>query len=212
MNNKIIKYTTVFLLLLLSSCGGDKTEPIIKRYIESSSVAKLISHRGYNNNQLNGFYSAIKDGFTRLEVDVRLRNGQAVLLHDDIDCANCSTLIELLDLAQNKAITLFIEFKELEAIEISLELLNKYNVDIVLTSFQTEHLKYLNAISNHSLGFVTNEHFNLENLPSIDYLIINRNYIDKCLALIKCVAFDVSNQNQLDKVKYKVDYVIIDNF
>ena len=147
-----------------------------------------------------------------METDVRLRNGQAVLLHDNVDCTNCPQLIELLELAQSKGITLFIEFKEFKAIDISLELLSKYNVEVVLTSFEPAHLKYLNASSNYSLGLITNESFDLENLPWVDYLLIQYMHIDKCPALIECVAWGISNKSQLNEIKYKADYAVIDRF
>jgi len=197
------KITKLLLLFLLNGCEA-KQSP--------QPVAELISHRGYNNNKLDGFVTAIQDGFSILETDIRLRNEEPVLLHDNIACSNCTTLVELLELAQDKGVVLFLEFKEFKAIEPSLKLISQYSVDVVLTSFNSEHLKYINSLSNHSLGFITTEHFSLEYLPVLDYVIINRLHIDKCPAFIKCVAWGVYNKKQFNQVKYKVDYAIIDKY
>ena len=192
------------ILLFLIGCGTDK--------VAEGPVAEQISHRGYNDNKLNGFISAIQDGFTKLEADVRLREEKPVLLHDNIPCSYCTPLVDLLELAQNNNTTLFLEFKEFKAIPISLELINKYNVNVVLTSFNLEHLTYINSTSNYSLGFITNEHFNLEDLPLIDYLIINQEHTNKCIPYIKCIAWDIKNNKQYNRVKYNVDFIIVDKY
>ena len=185
-------------------------------------MAEFISHRGYNENKLDGFKAAIKDGYTILEVDIRLRNNKPVLLHDNIDCSDCTELVELLKLAEDKNIQLFLEFKELKAINPSLELITQYNVDVVLISFSVEHLIHLNSLSNYPLGLISNENFSLQEAPAIDYLVIHHLHIDKCIEDILCAAWGISHKNPFDKnessgdrfnkIKHQVDYLIIDRY
>ena len=89
----------IFIYLLLSGCQPEQY---------NGPVAEKISHRGYDENKINGFIEAINDGYSILEADVRLRNNTPTLLHDDKACSDCSTLSELLELAQNKGIILFL--------------------------------------------------------------------------------------------------------
>ena len=195
----------LFILLLLSGCGSNtetKEEVVIKK-----SEAVKISHRGYNENRIDGFSSAIYSGYKILEADVRLRNGIPVLLHDDIYC-ECDTLESLLILARDNGIKLFIEFKETAAIDSSLELISQYNVDVVLTSFSSKDLNYINSVSNYELGYISEGSVDWSSLPTIDYLIINQNHIDQCIDGVKCAAWTITNQEQYNKIKLKVDYVI----
>ncbi|TWX56955.1 glycerophosphodiester phosphodiesterase [Colwellia hornerae] len=193
---------TLFSLLLLS-CGGDDV---------NAPEAEKISHRGYNENRLDGFVAAINDGFKFIETDIRIREGKPILLHDDVECSDCTHLAELLALAQNNDVTLFLEFKESEAIDVSLQIISQYNVDVVLSSFKVSDLVYINSISDYSLAFITSSYYDLANLPSIDYLIINQVNIDKCVATIKCVAWTIHNGIQYYDVMYKVDYVMVDHY
>lgn len=199
----------LFILLLLTGCGSEaETAPVI---VETPGAVK-ISHRGYDENKLSGFVAAVNDGYTILETDVRLRDGVPVLLHDDVDCDDCSNLESLLVFAQDNGITLFIEFKENAAIDLSLELINKYNVDVVLASFYYKDLIYINSISNYSLGYISEGNIDWSALPVIDYLIISQNNIDQCIDGVKCAAWTITNNEQYEKVKLNADYVIEDKY
>jgi glycerophosphoryl diester phosphodiesterase len=193
------------LFLLLISCGESSSS-------KNLPIAELVSHRGLNENKLDGFLAAIIYGYRFVEADVRIRDGIPILLHDDIDCLDCTTLVELLELAEQKDITLFLEFKEFKAIDESLELISQFNLDVVLLSNDADALIYINSVSNYSLGYITLSDYDLTSLPSIDYLLIDHSHIDKCVEGIKCVAWTVTKKNQYDKLKYKVDYVIADLF
>lgn len=197
-------FVPLFLLFLMS-CGGSSTS-------QNSPLAELISHRGLNENKLDGFQAAIVYGYRFLEADVRIREGIPVLLHDDIECLDCTNLVDLLVLAEQKGVTLFLEFKEFRAIDESLNLINQFNVDVVLISNDADDLIYINAISNYSLGYITLSDYDLSSLPSIDYLLIYYSQVNKCFEGIKCVAWTIKKNKQFNKVKYKVDYVIADLF
>lgn len=197
-------FVPLFFLLLIS-CGESSTS-------KNLSLAELISHRGLNENKLDGFQAAIVYGYRFLEADVRIRDGIPILLHDDIECLDCSTLVDLLELAEQEGVTLFLEFKEFRAIDESLKLINQFNVDVVLISNDADNLIYINSVSNYSLGYITLSDYDLTNLPSIDYLLINHPHINKCLEGIKCVAWTITKYKQYNKVKHKVDYVIADLF
>jgi glycerophosphoryl diester phosphodiesterase len=188
---------------LLNGCNSNQ---------ENAPIAERISHRGYDENKISGFITAIQDGYTILESDVRLRDEEPILLHNNEACSDCSSLAELLDLALAHNIKLIIEFKEFKAIRPSLELISQYNVDVVLTSFNKDHLTYINANSNHSLGFITHENYNLDELPIIDYLLINQLHIKKCTKQVTCIAWGVHTQKQFNQVKYKVGLAITDRF
>ncbi len=197
----------LFILLLLTGCNA-KTAYVATEKNEAVKV----SHRGYDENKLSGFVAAVNDGYKVLETDVRLRNGKPVLLHDDIDCEDCSSLESLLVFAQDSGVKLFIEFKERAAIDLSLKLIGEYNVDVVLISFSASDLIYINSISNYPLGFITSKNYDLAKLPTIDYLIISKSNIDKCVDVIKCVAWTITSKEQHDKVKLSVDYIIEDKY
>jgi len=195
---------TTFVFLLLTACNSNK---------ETGPIAERISHRGYNDNKMDGFIAAITDGYNMLETDVRLRDEIPILLHNnDERCSDCNNLSALLELAQKSGVKLFIEFKEFKAISPSLKLISQYNVDVVLTSFNKEHLIYLNTNANYSLGFITEDSFELSELPPIDYLLINRQYVNKCPEEIVCVAWGVHSKKQFNSIKYKVDFAITDQF
>ena len=187
------------------SCG-ESTTP------KDLPLAELVSHRGLNENKLDGFRAAIIYGYRFVEADVRIRDGIPVLLHDNIQCSDCTTLVELLELAEQKEITLFLEFKEFKAINESLELISQFNIDVVLLSNDVDDLIYINSVSNYELGYITLSDYDLTSLPSIDYLLVSHSHINKCIEGIKCVAWTVTNKKQYDKIKYKVDYVIADLF
>lgn len=193
------------LLLLLMSCGESSTS-------KDLPLAELISHRGLNENKFDGFHAAIVYGYRLLEADVRIRNGIPVLLHDDIECLDCTALVDLLELAEQEEVTLFLEFKEFKAIDASLALISQFNVDVVLISNNANDLIYINSVSNYSLGYITLSDYDLASLPSIDYLLIDHQQVNKCLDGIKCVAWTVTKRKQFDKIKHKVDYVITDLF
>ena len=199
----------LFILLLLSGCGSN-TE-VKEEVVINKPEAVKISHRGYNENRIDGFASAIYSGYKILEADVRLRNGIPVLLHDDVDC-ECDTLESLLILSRDNGVKLFVEFKEKSAIDASLELISKYNVDVVLTSFNSKDLNYINSVSNYELGYISEGSVDWPALPAIDYLIINQNHIDQCIDGVKCAAWTITNQKQYNKIKLKVDYVIEDRY
>lgn len=200
--SKII--TTTLALFFLAACNSNK---------ENGPIAERISHRGYNENKINGFVAAITDGYKMLETDVRLRDETPILLHNnDERCANCNDLSTLLELAQIHNVKLFLEFKEFKAIAPSLALINQYNIDVVLTSFNKEHLIYLNTNANYSLGFITDDNFELSELPPIDYLLINRLHVNKCPEKIVCVAWGVHTKKQFDSIKYNVGFAITDRF
>ena len=195
----IFMIAIVSFLLVVSGCGD--TYP---------DEAEKISHRGYGDNSIKGFELAIADGFKMIEADVRLR-GEPVLLHDDIE-AVADTLESLLLLSESSGVKLFIEFKDYASITPSLELISKYNVDVVLTSFNVAHLKLINSVSNYPLGYITNKEFNLAELPPIDYLIISQAHVERCPDFIYCVAWTIKTQSQLDAVKHKADFVMVDRF
>lgn len=194
----------LFIVLFLFGCDSQE--------VNEPTEAVKISHRGYDENKLGGFKAAINDNYTILEADIRLRGGIPVLIHDDIDCGNCDALESLLMLASDNGVTLFLEFKERAAIDLSLDLINQYNVDVVLTSFSYNDLIYINSVSNYSLGYISGGGVDWDKLPIIDYLIINQNHIDECVAMVKCVAWTITNQEQHDKISHKVDYVIEDRY
>ena len=196
----------IFLILILITGCNAETESLEKK------EAVKISHRGYEENKLPGFIAAFNDGYGILETDVRLRGGKPVLLHDDVDCDDCSSLERLLMFAQGNSVILFIELKERAAIDLSLELISSYNVDVVLTSFSASDLVYINSVSNYPLGFITSKDYDLSKLPVIDYLIISQSNIDKCIEGIKCVAWTITNKEQYDKIKLSVDYVVEDKY
>ena len=56
------------LFLLLMSCG-ESTTP------KDLPLAELVSHRGLNENKLDGFRAAIIYGYHFVEADVRIRDG-----------------------------------------------------------------------------------------------------------------------------------------
>lgn len=192
----------IFIILLLAGC-----EPIEV----TGDAAVKVSHRGYGENSIDGFASAIYSGYKILETDVRLRGGVPVLLHDDVNCP-CDTLESLLILASDNGVKLFIEFKESAAIDPSLELISKYNVDVVLASFKAKDLNYINSVSNYSLAYISGGKVDWDALPVIDYLMINQNHIDQCIEGVKCAAWTITNKAQYDKIKYLVDYVIEDRY
>jgi len=180
----------------------------------NANSAMQISHRGYDENKISGFIEAVFDGFDYLETDVRLRNGEIVLLHDDVACSDCDKLSTLLSFARHYNVTVFIEVKEYEAIEKTVEIVNRYD-DVILISFDTKTLIKLNSMTNYPLGLVTSDAKNVDEVSSIiDWVFISKNYVDNCVSYLKCAAWTISNDADLDLVNSKFGFAgpLVDAF
>lgn len=193
----------VLIFALLCGCQDNTVK------LEYSATSYLkVSHRGYQENSIKGFESAIIDGYTHLETDVRLRDGELVLLHDNIECYDCDALESLLVLAEQHNITLWVELKEIQAIEKGLALISKYNVNVILMSFDIEAIKIIASSSNHSVGWIT---YNTDNLPdiekAIDWIVIEKSKYKLCVDYIKCAIWTVTDK---DKIPAGIDAVITD--
>lgn len=195
----ILKFLPLFLVL---SCSGYELKNTVK-----------VSHRGYAENTVSGFSQAINDGYDYVETDVRLRNGEAVLLHDDVPCNDCDELSTLLGLAQHRLVTVFIEIKELEVIEKAVDVVNSYFANVVFISFDPQTLITLNAITNHPLGLITNSGENITTVSGIiDWVVIHKNYVQNCDVNLKCVVWTIINQSEFDSFNGNVDAIIMDRF
>lgn len=212
---------TLISLCCLIGCGGGVTDTgvvDIKQTTEIKTIKEpvvgptslLISHRGYNQNRIDGYIDAINDGFTIIETDLRLRNGEVVLLHDDVECNDCNTLDEILQLATDKGVSVWVEFKEREAVTLGLEILSQYNVDVVLSSFDRDALIDINAASNYATGFLTRDDNNIDDIPFIDWLIIDKDNYELCIDGLKCAVWTIKTQAEFDKYNGIVDALIMD--
>lgn len=172
-----------------------------------------VSHKGYEDNKLSGFVSAINDGFTILGTDVRLRDGEVVLLHDDVECTECDTLDELMLLAESNGVTLWVETKEREVVLPALSIAYNYNVNVMFTSFTLNDLKIISENSSYDTGLIKNSGW----LPLytdlyLDWLIIGKNNTYQCPPFKPCAAWTIKTQAEYDALDGDVNAIIMDEF
>ena len=119
----------------------------------------------------------------------------------------------MIKLAQDNNVTILIELKEIEAAHVSVDIVNRSSVAVVFTSFDIATLKLLSSISNYKLGWITNEATGLIEVESfIDWLIIGKNHVDKCVDYLVCAAWTIISDADLKNVGLKVDAVILDRW
>lgn len=196
-----IKLLTISLIFITTTCIAQET--------------LKVSHRGYPENTVVGAWNAFLDGYPAIEVDVRLRNGVAVLLHDDIPCSNCDTLSSLLNFARNYNMTVFAEIKESAVVQEAANVVNKSLADVILISYGAGNLTRLNSMTNYPLGLITYDGQNIPGVESfIDWIVINKAHADKCddYPNLKCAVGTIVNQAEFNTFNGTVDALIMDQF
>jgi len=108
---------------------------------------EIIGHRGAKGlaeeNSVRGVREALKHKVSMVEVDVRLHAGELVLSHDPtLKSENYTKLQAVLDAVDGKT-PLNIEIKDVKAIQPILDMLKKYQGEILFSSFEFSILQKL---------------------------------------------------------------------
>lgn len=152
-----------------------------------------IAHRGYSefyeDNTLDAFEQAVKNGFSMIEMDIQLdKNKELIVFHDDCienkwvkDMSlseirethpNTLTLDEFFTQFDYQSIMLYFDLKGHEdVVPYLLDYIRKYKINtsyIWFASFNFKHLDLLyNDSPDHKLGVITNNVFSCEMLGEL---------------------------------------------
>ena len=207
---------TLIIASLIASCGGGASStkepvitPIVEPVVESAAKQTFkVAHRGLKANTLDGFSYSIDKGFLHVEADLRLRNGEVVLLHDNIKRDDYESLEQLLSLLEGKGIVLWLEFKEPETISPALDLIAQYSTEVLLTSFKVADIDTVHSLSNYETGIITQSA--LTDYNQADWVITND--ASYCLEYLKCAIWTIKSQKDYDNLTGLVDAIIVDEY
>jgi glycerophosphoryl diester phosphodiesterase len=205
-----------------------------------------IAHRGYSlnslDNSLGAFREAIELGFDMIELDIQFcKSNDIIVFHDSyIDNkfikdmtleeirAYVPNVLTLYDFFQNidiNKVKINIDIKgNVEIIDPLIDLLteNVINLDnIIITSFNLNHLKLIGERIIVKKGLITENIFDTSRLVNIlnniQYLVISWSMLDEKTIKyahslgIKVFAYTVKNEMILNHIlKYKVDGIVSD--
>ena len=205
-----------------------------------------IAHRGYSlnslDNSLGAFREAIELDFDMIELDIQLcKSNNLIVFHDSYidnkfikdktlkeNRAYVPNVLTLYDFFQNIDITkvkINIDIKgNVEIIDPLINLLkeNVINLDnIIITSFNLNHLKLIGKRIIVKKGLITENIFDTSRLVNIlnniQYLVISWTMLDEKTIKyahslgIKVFAYTVKNEMILNHIlKYKVDGIVSD--
>lgn len=200
-------------LLLLVSCRGNDSFVVHTEPQESVVNIDIISHRGINatDNSLEGFVNAINLGFDGIESDLRMR-GEDVILSHDIPSAGIEydTLEDLLLLAGNSGITVWLETKEDAVVKPMVEILKRHpSVSYILTSFHKRHIdRFKSLLPGAITGLIVQYPEDIDKAET-DWIILSKNLIP-IISDKKIAVWTIKDQDEYDNYKYFVDAVVSD--
>ena len=136
-------------------------------------MKKYIAHRGiYNENVSDNSYKALYDGllsykYIGIETDVRVTKDNVFILYHDVlykgklvknvfykDMDNVSKLEDILKINTNKIILLEIKDFDID-VKKFIKLINKYNKNVMIMSFDVNVIKKVKKITNkYKLGIL----------------------------------------------------------
>ena len=153
-------------------------------------MKKYIAHRGiYNKNVSDNSYKALYDGllsykYIGIETDVRVTKDSVFILYHDVlykgklvknvfykDMVNVSKLKDILKINTNKIILLEIKDFNID-VKKFIKLINKYNKNIMIMSFDVNVIKKIKKItSKYKLG-VLNYVLNSDSYYNFDFICL----------------------------------------
>lgn len=153
-------------------------------------MKKYIAHRGiYNKNVSDNSYKALYDGllsykYIGIETDVRVTKDNVFILYHDVlykgklvknvfykDMVNVSKLEDILKINTNKIILLEIKDFDID-VKKFIKLINKYNKNIMIMSFDVNVIKKIKKItSKYKLG-VLNYVLNSDSDYNFDFICL----------------------------------------
>ena len=153
-------------------------------------MKKYIAHRGiYNKNVSDNSYKALYDGllsykYIGIETDVRVTKDNVFILYHDVlykgklvknvfykDMVNVSKLKDILKINTNKIILLEIKDFNID-VKKFIKLINKYNKNIMIMSFDANVIKKIKKITNkYKLG-VLNYVLNSDSDYNFDFICL----------------------------------------
>ncbi len=153
-------------------------------------MKKYIAHRGiYNKNVSDNSYKALYDGllsykYIGIETDVRVTEDNVFILYHDVlykgklvknifykDMVNVSKLEDILKINTNKIILLEIKDFNID-VKKFIKLINKYNKNIMIMSFDVNVIKKIKKITNkYKLG-VLNYVLNSDSYYNFDFICL----------------------------------------
>ena len=153
-------------------------------------MKKYIAHRGiYNKNVSDNSYKALYDGllsykYIGIETDVRVTKDNVFILYHDVlykgklvknvfykDMDNVSKLEDILKINTNKIILLEIKDFNID-VKKFIKLINKYNKNIMIMSFDANVIKKIKKITNkYKLG-VLNYVLNSDCYYNFDFICL----------------------------------------
>lgn len=153
-------------------------------------MKKYIVHRGiYNKNVSDNSYKALYDGllsykYIGIETDVRVTKDNVFILYHDVlykgklvknvfykDMVNVSKLEDILKINTNKIILLEIKDFDID-VKKFIKLINKYNKNIMIMSFDVNVIKKIKKItSKYKLG-VLNYVLNSDSYYNFDFICL----------------------------------------
>ena len=153
-------------------------------------MKKYIAHRGiYNKNVSDNSYKALYDGllsykYIGIETDVRVTKDNVFILYHDVlykgklvknvfykDMVNVSKLEDILKINTYKIILLEIKDFDID-VKKFIKLINKYNKNIMIMSFDANVIKKIKKITNkYKLG-VLNYVLNSDSYYNFDFICL----------------------------------------
>lgn len=153
-------------------------------------MKKYIAHRGiYNKNVSDNSYKALYDGllsykYIGIETDVRVTKDNVFILYHDVlykgklvknvfykDMDNVSKLEDILKINTDKIILLEIKDFDID-VKKFIKLINKYNKNIMIMSFDVNVIKKIKKITNkYKLG-VLNYVLNSDSYYNFDFICL----------------------------------------
>lgn len=153
-------------------------------------MKKYIAHRGiYNKNVSDNSYKALYDGllsykYIGIETDVRVTKDNVFILYHDVlykgklvknvfykDMDNVSKLEDILKINTDKIILLEIKDFDID-VKKFIKLINKYNKNVMIMSFDANVIKKIKKITNkYKLG-VLNYVLNSDSYYNFDFICL----------------------------------------
>lgn len=153
-------------------------------------MKKYIAHRGiYNKNVSDNSYKALYDGllsykYIGIETDVRVTKDNVFILYHDVlykgklvknvfykDMVNVTKLEDILKINTDKIILLEIKDFDID-VKKFIKLINKYNKNIMIMSFDVNVIKKIKKITNkYKLG-VLNYVLNSDSYYNFDFICL----------------------------------------
>ena len=153
-------------------------------------MKKYIAHRGiYNKNVSDNSYKALYDGllsykYIGIETDVRVTKDNVFILYHDVlykgklvknvfykDMVNVTKLEDILKINTNKIILLEIKDFNID-VKKFIKLINKYNKNIMIMSFDVNVIKKIKKITNNYKLGVLNYVLNSDSDYNFDFICL----------------------------------------